>query len=136
MNVRFLDTSYVLAVEVDTDQRHKIAAPHWRTAKSDPRAKFVITSFVFSEVVTFLNSRARHDRAVEVGQRLLTSPAVEFIRVNRPLFDEGWAYFCAHADKNYSLTDCISFVLMRRRKIESAFSFDHHFRQAGFDIEP
>src|SRR5688572_20632783 len=107
MKALFLDASYVVALEVDTDQRHTVAANHWRGSKSDSSSKLITTSFVFDEIVTFLNSRGRHDRAVEIGQRLLTSPSVQFIDVDRPLFDEGWAYFQQHDDKDYSLTDCI-----------------------------
>jgi len=136
MKVHFLDASYVLAVEVDTDQRHDSAAKHWQGIKSAASTKLVTTSFVFAEIVTFLNRRGRHHRAVEIGQRLLQSPVVNFMEVDRRLFDEGWAYFQRHDDKQYSLTDCISFVLMKRLGITTALTFDHHFRQAGFDVEP
>jgi predicted nucleic acid-binding protein len=136
MNVRFLDASYVVAVEVDTDQRHTRAVEHWRSTRSETSTKLVTTSFVFDEISTFVNSRGRHRHAVEIGNRLLHSPTVHFIDVDRPLFDEGWAYFQQHDDKRYSLTDCISFVLMKRLGITTALTFDHHFRQAGFDVEP
>jgi uncharacterized protein len=98
--------------------------------------RLVTTTFVFDEVVTFLNTKGQHARAVQVGKNLFTSPSLELIDVDRPLFDTGWEYFQQHHDKSYSLTDCISFVVMQRLGIRTAFTFDRHFRQAGFDTAP
>ena len=72
----------------------------------------VTTTYVFDEVVTFFNACGRHQKAVEVGRRLLESRVVEMIRVNEALFEAGWSRFQARPDKRYSLTDCISFVVM------------------------
>lgn len=93
------------------------------------------TSFVLDEVVTHLNSRGHHSRAAVVGDRLMAD-AESFIHVDRGLFDAGWAYFCRHADKRYSLTDCISFVVMQERGLQQALTFDQHFAQAGFEATP
>lgn len=49
---------------------------------------------------------------------------------------EGWEYFQGHDDKRYSLTDCVSFVVMQNYGIYTAFAFDRDFIQAGFIIEP
>jgi len=75
---------------------------------------------VFAEVVTFFNSRDHHAKAVEIGQRLQASDTVEIVHVSRELFSAGWLLFQERADKRYSLTDCISFVVMERRQIEHA----------------
>jgi predicted nucleic acid-binding protein len=72
------------------------------------------------------NSRGHHAKAVEVGNRFLTSPSVQFVQfvqVDEKLFKEGWEYFQLHKDKDYSLTDCISFVVMKKLGIETAFAF-------------
>jgi uncharacterized protein len=90
----------------------------------------------FDEVVTYFNSRGYHAKAVEVGQRLLTSPSVQLVQVDEGLFREGWLYFQQHQDKDYSLTDCTSFVVIKRLKIGTAFAFDQHFVQAGFKKVP
>jgi predicted nucleic acid-binding protein len=130
-----LDTGYVLALELSNDANHRAAQDHWgEVSRNLPR--LVTTTYVFDEIVTFFNSRRRHDKAVAVGEMLLTSPSVELIAVDDALFREGWDYFRRHADKDYSLTDCISFVVMRQRGIDTAFTFDRHFKQAGFRAEP
>ena len=67
---------------------------------------------VFDEVVTFFNSRGRHRKAVEIGRRLRESQIAEIVQVNEGLFEAGWTRFQERPDKRYSLTDCISFVVM------------------------
>ena len=135
MKAVLLDTGYLLALELSNDQNHRAALKHWRSMRK-ALPPLVTTSYVFDEVVTYFNSRGYHAKAVEVGNRLLNSPSVQFVHVDEGLFMEGWQYFQQHKDKDYSLTDCISFVRMKRHKIETAFAFDQHFVQAGFKRVP
>ncbi len=135
MAVAFLDTSYLLALEIVDDQNHRVATRHWQgITRSLPQ--LVTTSFILDETVTFFNSRGYHAKAVEVGNNLLNSPSIQFVHVDAALLFEGWSYFQRHDDKDYSLTDCISFVLMRKLGVTTAFTFDRHFEQAGFLREP
>ena len=131
----FMDTGYLLALELANDQNHRAALAHWNDLKAD-LPTIVTTSYVFDEVVTFFNSRGFHAKAVEVGNRLLLSPSVQVVFVDDVLFQEGWRYFQEHKDKAYSLTDCISFVVMEKQNIQTALAFDRHFAQAGFLLKP
>jgi predicted nucleic acid-binding protein len=131
----FVDSGYWVALELADDQHHQDAVRHWR-AFGMRLPEIVITSFIFDEVVTFLNNKRQHSRAVRVGNRLLQSDFVEFVQVDSNLLAEGWQYFQQHQDKDYSLTDCISFVVMRKQGITTAFTFDRHFEQAGFLKQP
>ena len=83
-----------------------------------------------------MNSRNHHEKAVEVGENLLLSPTIEFVHIDENLFFQGWAIFQKYRDKRYSLTDCISFVAMKQKDLKIALTFDKHFYQAGFMIEP
>ena len=131
----FLDTGYVIALELVSDQNHQGALKHWRSAaKSLPL--LVTTSYVFDEIVTFFNSRGHHAKAAEIGNRLLKSPSIRLIYVKEDLFHEGWSYFQKHRDKGYSLTDSIAFLVMKEFGIDTAFAFDKHFVQAGFKKLP
>jgi predicted nucleic acid-binding protein len=131
----FLDTGYLIALEAADDQHHAEALRHWR-AFLDSRPRLVTTSFVLEEVATFFNRRGRHAKAVEIGERLLRSPSVQLVHVDEDLFATAWAYFRQREDKRFSLTDCVSFILMERLGIESALAFDAHFAQAGFRTLP
>jgi predicted nucleic acid-binding protein len=113
MTSLFLDTSYLIAVEVGDDQKHKEALAHWRELLKSSSRKIVTTSYVFAEVLAFLNNRRLHSKAVELGINLLSSRSANLVHVDEKLFYEGWFYFQKHRDKRYSLTDCISFVLMK-----------------------
>lgn len=135
METLFLDTGYIIALEAEDDQHHESAFQHWQSlCKKLP--PIVTTSYVFDEVVTFFSSRQRHSKAVEIGKNLLESEIIEFIQVEESLFFEGWELFQKHNDKTFSLTDCISFVLMKEREISTALTFDKHFKQAGFRTLP
>lgn len=135
MNAVFIDTSYLFALELKSDQNHEVANEHWQNI-TQSRPFFVTTSYVLDEIVTYFNSRGYHTKAVQVGNNLLLSPSVQLVHVNESLFYEGWAYFKEHKDKDYSLTDSISFIVMKKFNIGIAFTFDKHFVQAGFNKEP
>lgn len=135
MKAVFLDTGYLLALELSNDQNHRAALKHWRNLKKS-LPPLVTTSYVFDEVVTYFNSRGYHAKAIEVGSRLLNSPSVRFVHVDEDLFMGGWQYLQKRKDKEYSLTDCISFIVMKNFRVETAFTFDKHFVQAGFKKLP
>ena len=131
----FLDTGYLIALEAKDDQNHAPAQRHWRVF-SRRLPPLVTTSLVFSEVVTFFNTRGQHAKAVELGNMLLESPAVEVVHADQALLLSGWDLFQQYADKSFSLADCLSFVVMRQRGLEWALTFDRHYIQAGFQTLP
>ena len=135
MEPKFLDAAFVIALETTDDQNHDSAHEFWRKFQLSP-TPLITTSFVLDEIATFFNSRDRHDKAIQDVENFLKSDAVELIYVDEALFLSGWEYFQKHADKKYSLTDCISFVVMKNRKMNKALTFDKHFAQAGFEKLP
>ncbi len=60
-------------------------------------------------------------------------PPYLFIPASPQLLDAGLALHAARPDKEWSLTDCVSFHLMRERGLTQTLAHDHHFAQAGFD---
>ena len=131
----FLDSGYLVGLTLVNDQHHEDAVNHWvRVVQGD--LEIVTTSLVLVEAVTFINSKGYHDEAVLIGNTLLENPFIQMLYVDESLLMEGWEYFKRHSDKRYSLTDCVSFVIMERHGIDTAYAFDRNFAQAGFIIEP
>ena len=131
----FLDSGYLVSLVLERDQYHADAVRHWKSVSQD-RPDLVTTSLVLTEAVTFINARGYHSEAVSIGNMILGSPLIHYIHVDEPLLMEGWDYFKRHSDKRYSLTDCVSFVVMEKYGIYTAYAFDRDFIQAGFIIEP
>lgn len=135
MSTLFVDTGFLVALNARRDQWHVAAQTCWRSVL-ESRASLVTTTFVLDEVVTSLNARNMHPLAIEVGVQILESPVFTLLHVDDDLLSRGWDYFVRHPDKRYSLTDCISFVVMEQRGLRQALTFDHHFAQAGFECLP
>jgi predicted nucleic acid-binding protein len=133
MKPLFLDTSFVVALHASDDQSHRHAVDGWLSVLSQ-RRRLITTTFILDETATLLNARGLHELAVTAGTQIIKSPAVTLLHVDVGLLERGWAYFCRHADKRYSLTDCISFVVMQERGLREALTFDQHFTQAGFEV--
>lgn len=131
MTSLFLNANFVIALEISDDQHHYEAGQYWKTL-IETSFSLVTTSYIVDEIVTFLNRRRHHAKAVKVGNNLLNASHIQLIHIDVPLFYEGWQYFEQHSDKTYSLTDCVSFVLMKKLGIVEALTFDKHFTQAGF----
>ena len=63
---------------------------------------------------------------------ILTNPTVTVVTHTRKAFLDGFALYKARLDKSYSLTDCFSMMLMRKREITQVLTTDRHFEQEGF----
>lgn len=133
MSVVFVDTGFLIALEVQDDQNHRAAQLIWDQLLAEPLT-LVSSTYVFDEVVTFFNARNMHSRAVEIGTSLLESPSITLVQVDEHLFTQAWTHFCRHKDKSFSFTDCVSFILMKAQRIKKALTFDRHFSQAGFEV--
>jgi predicted nucleic acid-binding protein len=79
-----------------------------------------------------LSGPANRGACVEMIDDLMHSSRIEVLSATRTSFELGWELFGQRPDKDWSLTDCISFVVMRERGVFEALTGDHHFEQAGF----
>ena len=120
------------------DRRQPEHAALQRTVNALSRQNLVIyvTDYVIDETITLILARVGHKSAVTCGEWLLRSPMVKLIRIDAGQWDEAWDLFRRYDDKDFSLTDCTSFVVMRQHHLVDAFTFDHHFEQMGFRMWP
>jgi predicted nucleic acid-binding protein len=127
MKPAFLDTQYLLALVNPDDQWHDRALDAAGT-----RRPLVTTDAVLVEVADALCQRQHRAVAVQVVEELRADPDVECVGVDRALLDGGFELYRGRPDKDWSLTDCVSFALMTARGIDDALTADRHFEQAGF----
>ncbi len=127
------DTSALLALVMRNDQHHAAAA---RFVRAHAGVRFLLTDLILAEVATRLRVRAGTERAVAFCRDLLGSPHHQLLFVDADLLEGGLMHMQRLADKRLSLTDCISFEVMRRLSLAGAFAFDDDFRACGYPMLP
>ena len=128
MKTTFLDTSYLLTLVLTDDALHERALV-WQKQVT---GQLQITKYVLLEFVDGMSEPRLRSLAVQTVSVLRSRPAVRIVPATTALMDEGLSFFAARADKAWSLTDCISFVVMRRKGLADALTSDNHFEQVGF----
>jgi uncharacterized protein len=128
----FVDTSAWFALTNRADAQH-IAVSQYLAAF---HGRLVTSNFVFDEVVTLSRSRLDHAAAATLGGHLLTQRNVDIVRVTAEDEQVAWRLFLDRPDKDYSFTDCTSFVLMRRLGLRHVVATDADFQREGFDVVP
>jgi uncharacterized protein len=69
---------------------------------------------------------------VRLAQHVIDSDQIHLVPQSTELFREAFALYRARPDKDWSLTDCASFLIMEHHGIEEALTHDRHFEQRGF----
>lgn len=128
MSATFLDTSFLIAVIRTKDQNHA-AALRWR---SELRGAFVTTEYVLIEFLDASGPVALRQRGLDAVRILQQDRRVELVSASTQWLEDGLRLFEQHDDKEWGLTDCISFAVMRQRGLHDALTTDRHFEQAGF----
>ena len=125
----FLDTGYLVALLDPRDQLHARALA-WAGIVNEP---LVLTEYVLWECVNYFSSPIDRPKAHGLVHLVTYELADELIPASAQLFARGIQFHAERQDKFWSLTDCISFVVMRDRGIHWALAYDHHFEQAEFE---
>lgn len=131
MPVVFVDTSGWIALLNGSDSLHQAAVACFKKLAAD-RVSLFTTSLVLAETGNGLSASSSRHMMAKLRLRLLTSRRIEIVHIDAALFERGWDLYEQRPDKEWGLVDCVSFVLMHERGIQSAVTADHHFTQAGF----
>jgi uncharacterized protein len=130
VNRAFADTSYLLALVNWRDGLHDRAVA-MTGAIPGP---IVTTAWVITELLDAFSQPPSRSRVMTFVRDCYADPRFVVVPPTRQLFHAGMDLFERRDDKDWSLTDCISFVVMEEEELADALTADHHFRQAGFHI--
>jgi len=127
----FLDTAYAVALASTTDEYH-----HHALALADELeasgTRLVTTWAVLLEIANALSKLQYRHAALRLLSSLQGDVSVEIVPLTGPLFEQALKLYSDRPDKEWGLTDCISFVVMETQGIRDALTADEHFQQAGF----
>ncbi len=132
MKDRFVDTSGWAAIVNPRETFHALAksivGEIW-----DAGGLLLSTSYVLSEFTALmLRMKITKFRQIEFLTSLNADPSVEIVFIDEDLDRQAWKLWRERPDKEWSLVDCASFVVMHSRGIAESLTSDHHFEQAGF----
>lgn len=131
MNKFFLDAAYAIALSAVTDQYHKKAEILAGQIETDA-IQMITTRAVILEIGNALAKLPYRAAAIELLDSLEEDPNVKIIALSEELCNRAMELFCQRSDKEWGLTDCVSFVVMQDYEITDALTTDEHFKQAGF----
>lgn len=130
MRTVFADSNYWIGLLNPKDNQHARAIA---ASNALGRVRLITSEMVLVEV---LNGLARfpalRHQAVTLTDRIMTDPNTDVVPLSGMLFRDALAEYKRHLDKQWSIVDCASFVIMRQRGLHEALTHDHHFTQAGF----
>lgn len=124
----FADAYFFFAFLSSRDSAHGKAVDYFTSFDGT----LITTEAVLTEVGDGLASPGDRSTFVELYGELRSDPEVKIVSSDPNLFAAALDLYRSRPDKKWSLTDCISFVVMNRENLTDALTGDHHFEQAGF----
>jgi uncharacterized protein len=128
----FADAYFFFALLNPRDPAHAKAVDFSR----QNRGPLATTAWVFTELADGLASTPRRQIFRRVLDDFEANRANLIVPANAEIFEKGVDLYHGRPDKQWSLTDCISFAVMKEEEITEALTGDHHFEQAGFRALP
>jgi uncharacterized protein len=129
----FLDTSGLIALSDEKDRNHNRAKTCLKE-RVQGGARFVIGKNILAEYIDGVAKRVSKEKAIEELEKIMNSKLLVIESFSEADWDKAILYFTKYNDHRIDLTDCLSFVIMERLDIKTAFTFDADFRIHGFDV--
>ncbi len=127
MNAVFADTFFYQALLDERDPSHDRAL-----AQAKVNRTIVTTEFVLLELGNACARAEDHADFLALLAGIRASPRTRIVPLDSRLLQRGLELFTSRPDKNGSVTDCVSFLVMRDAGLTEALTADSHFEQAGF----
>ena len=127
----FLDASFAIALSSPPDANHEIARILAKRIKTE-RIRLVTTAGVILEIGNELSKLRYRQDAIKLLHALRNDHMITVVPLTETLLAQGFDLYRQRSDKEWGLTDCVSFVAMKQQNITDALTADRHFQQAGF----
>ena len=124
----FLDTFFLLALVNSEDDSHQQSL----SLHGAYRTGLVTTEYVLIETLDALVSGDARQAGLDIVAAIREDRSIKVVAASTELLETGIRLFASRPDKNWGITDCMSFVVMRELGITEVLTADHHFEQAGF----
>ncbi len=130
MRALFVDTGFWIAINSSRDVNHNIAV---ELASKLGGCRIVTSQMVLTEFLTDFGTRYSHLRmaAAQFVRDMEQDSTITIVDSTPDLFESALTLYERRPDKQWSLTDCASFVICEEQGISEALAFDHHYEQAG-----
>jgi len=135
MNAVFVDTGALVARVPPRDQYHRASRRGWDTLEN-VEIKLFSSEHVLDEVTSLLGRQAGANYAARWARDHLASNEIVWLNASRDDWHDAFRWLEKFSDQKLSLTDCLSFALMRREGMGAVFGFDHQFELAAFELWP
>jgi uncharacterized protein len=127
----FADTSALFALLVGDDLLHGAARANFEHFMKN-QTRMVTSSYVLLETLTLLQRRINPEAVLDFNHKII--PLLEVVWADEVWHSRAMQRLQAEKNRSVSLTDCLSFEIMENREITTAFTFDRHFTEHGFEM--
>lgn len=131
----FVDTGAWLALSDKSDQYHEKAA--FQAKKYiEEEFEFITSNLVIHETFMLLSRRISRKTALFFLAEICNDSHVQIFHSDQAIEYDAFELIRMYIDQDFSIADCVSFVIMKREGLKRVFTFDKHFKTMKFTVEP